>query len=83
MLQDIFSKLSLVALFASFHVFLLSSQPLLFFSNLTKLSEACLHGGVFGKVGASVRLRHILRLRSSLKTDRAVCKNSPTRYITK
>ncbi|CAB1418606.1 unnamed protein product [Pleuronectes platessa] len=33
------------------------------------------------RVGAGVRLCHILRLRSSLKTDRAVCKSSPTRYI--
>lgn len=35
----------------------------------------------FGKVGAGVRLRHIVRLRSSLKSDRTVCKSSPTRYI--
>ena len=35
----------------------------------------------FGKVGAGVRLRHIVRLRSSLKSDRAVCKSSPTRHI--
>lgn len=64
-------------------VFLLSLDPLLFFYNLTKLSEAGLHRWSFGKVGAGVRLHHILRLRSSLKTDRAVCKNSPTRYIVK
>ncbi len=59
----------------------LSLDPLLFVYNLTKLSEAGFHHRVFGKVGAGVRLRHILCLRSSLKTDRAVCKNSPTRYI--
>ena len=67
--------------FASFQVILFGLQTLLFPNNLTKVPEACFHCRVLGKVGAGVRLHHILFLRSALKTDRGVRKSSPTRYI--
>lgn len=58
-------------------MFLFTLHPLLFLKTIRGLLPL----QFFWKVGALLRLCHILCLRRSLKTDMRVYKNSPTRYI--